>query len=525
MTTEQSGPSDHTDPAEQADPTGRNEQPDQAGEPDQNGQPGGARRRRPRWAVASVAAAVLLAGGGTAYWASAASGGGGTPAAALSARDTARAASPGSVGPSAPGIAPGEPDPSGSGVTYRADAPLPQGPATAPSFKAGGDVTEAEVARLAAALGITGAPRLSGELWQAGVVADSSGPRLQVNLKAPGTWSFTRYQAGGSDDCQRGKDTCGPATLPGGGAQAPDAGRAPAPGAASGTDSGAGTPVGEEAAKAAAAPVLAAAGQDGAKLDARQVQGSVRVVTADPVVGGLPTQGWQSTVSVGADGQVVAATGELKTPVRSAEQPVVGAREALDRLNAASGGGSGTGPGTGPSGCATSVPLEPDTAVGPTDTLPCNPEPRPMKPPRTETVRSAVLGLASGTVDGGRGLVPAWLFEVAGTGGGADRTVAQPAARDGGTAPGAGRTVPGFSYSSADRKLTVNFWGGACSTYAAQARESAEAVTVKITDTPANPGGSCIMIAKDMSVTVTLEQPLGARKVVDGTTGKPLARQ
>ncbi|WUC83660.1 hypothetical protein OHS33_10045 [Streptomyces sp. NBC_00536] len=488
--------------------------------------PGGA-RRRPRWAVASVAAAVLLAGGGTAYWASTAYGGTGTGAAeaSMSARDAGRAASPGSpgsVGPSAPGIAPGEPDPSGSGVTYRADGPLPQGPASAPSFAAGGDVTEAEVARLATALGISGTPRHEGDFWQAGVVGDPSGPRLQVTLKAPGTWNFTRHLAGGSDNCVRGKDTCGPATLPGGdGAQAPAAGQAPASGTAAGPASPAGTAVSEEAAKAAAAPLLAAAGQDGAKLDARQVRGSVRVVTADPVVGGLPTQGWQSTVSVGPDGQVVAGTGELKAPVRSAEQPVVGAKEALDRLNAASGGGSGTGPG----GCATSVPLEPDTAVGPTDTLPCNPEPRPMKPPRTETVRSAVLGLAAGTVDGGRGLVPAWLFEVAGNGGGAARTVSQPAARDGATAPQPGRTVPGFSYSGADRKLTVNFWGGACSTYAAEARESAEAVTVKITDTPTNPGGACIMLAKEMSVTVTLEQPLGNRKVVDGTTGKPLPRQ
>ncbi|MDJ0383304.1 hypothetical protein [Streptomyces sp. G-G2] len=483
----------------------------------------GARRRRPAWAVASVAAAVVLAGGGTAYWATTAYGGTGKDSAAASAASRSSATAP-SPGPSAPGIAPGEPDPSGSGVTYRSQGPLPQGPGTAPSFAAGGDVTEAEVARLASALGISGAPRLSGELWQAGVVADPSGPRLQVNLKAPGTWSFTRYQAGGTDNCTRGKDTCGPATLPGGGAQAPGAASVPGSDAVPPPAADTAKPLSEEAAKKAAAPLLAAAGQNGAKLDARQVQGSVRVVTADPVVGGLPTQGWQSTVSVGPDGQVVAGTGELKAPVRSAEQPVVGAQEALDRLNAASGPAPGTG--TGPSACATSVPLEPETPVGPGDTPPCNPDPRPMKPPRTETVGSAVLGLAAGTVDGARGLVPAWLFEVTGTsGGGAARTVVQPAARDAGPAPQGGRTVPGFSYSATDRKLTVHFWGGACSTYAAQARESAEAVTVKITDTPNEAGRVCILIAKEMSVTVTLEQPLGNRSVVDATTGKPLARQ
>ncbi|MET9610843.1 hypothetical protein ABZZ17_38135 [Streptomyces sp. NPDC006512] len=486
-----------------------------------------ATRRRPSWAIGSIAAAVLLAGGGTAYWASTAhgdgTGGGGRTGdrAASAPRDAATPSAP----PSAPnGIAPGEPDPSGSGVTYKADVPLPEAPATAPSFAASGEITSDEVARLAKALGIDGAPRLSGDVWQAGESADGSGPRLTVTRKAPGTWSFSRFQGvpgqgdgtgnGVGDDCVRGKDTCGPATLPQGGADAP----------AARTDSG-GKPVSEEAAKAAAAPVLAAAGQGDARVDARLVQGSVRVVSADPVVGGLPTQGWSSKVSVGADSKVVAGSGELKAPVRSGEQPVVGAVEALARLNARN-TGDGTGP--GPSGCATSVPLTPDTPTGATDTVPCNPEPRPMKPPRTESVRGAVLGLAPGTVDGGRGLVPAWLFEVAGKSGGAGHTVVEPAAAEGGggtPVPPQGRTVPGFSYAEADRKLTVNFWGGVCSSYAVEAREEGPSVLVKITDTPNKPGQACIMVAQEMAQTVTLKEPLGDRKVVDATTGKPLPRQ
>ncbi|MET9322669.1 hypothetical protein ABZX75_21115 [Streptomyces sp. NPDC003038] len=462
-------------------------------------------RRRPAWAIGSIAAAVLLAGGGGAYWASTAYGDG-----APGSRTAGPAASaPRDAGsPSGPGIAPGEPDPSGGGVVYRADVPLPEGPAKAPAFTASGEVTSAEAARLAAALGIAGDPRPSGDVWLAGEAADGSGPRLTVTRKAPGTWNFQRYQAAGNgagDDCARGKDTCGPATLPHG---------------ADGT----GKPVSEEAAKAAAAPVLAAAGQEGAKLDARLIQGSVRVVSADPVIGGLPTQGWSTKVSVGADAQVVAGSGELKAPVRAAEQPVVGAVEALARLNASSGGSDGTAP--GPSGCASSVPLEPDApATGP-GAVPCNPEPRPMKPPRTETVRGAVLGLVPGTVDGARGLVPAWLFEVAGKDGGPGHTVTQPAAAAEDTpGPKDGRTVPGFSYAAGDRKLTVNFWGGVCSSYAMEAREQKEAVLVKITDTPHKPGQACIMLAQEMSLTVTLQQPLGDRKVLDATTGKPLPRQ
>ncbi|MFD9337894.1 hypothetical protein ACFWBF_26365 [Streptomyces sp. NPDC060028] len=483
-----------------------------------------ATRRRPAWAVGSIAAAVLLAGGGTAYWASTAYGDA-SPGRGRTG-DSAASAPRVAPSPSGPGIAPGEPDPSGGGVTYTADVALPEAPAGAPSFAASGEVTADEVARLATALGLAGAPRLSGDVWVAGESGDGSGPRLTVARTAPGTWNFSRFQGNGNgtgngagDDCVRGKDTCGPATLPQSdqGAQGEQGARSAA--------GGAGKPVTEEAAKTASAPVLAAAAQSGARLDARLTQGSIRVVSADPVIGGLPTQGWTTKISVGADSQVVAGSGELKAPVRAAEQQVVGAVEALARLNAASSGSDGTGP--GPSGCATTVPLSPDTPVGPTDTLPCNPEPRPMKPPRTESVRGAALGLVPGTVDGARGLVPAWLFEVAGKDGGPGHTVTQPAAaaQDPGPTPAKGRTVPGFSYAAPDRKLTVNFWGGVCSTYGLEVREESASVMVKITDTPQKPGQACIMIAKEMSLTASLQQPLGDRKVVDATTGKPLPRQ
>ncbi|MFD3757814.1 hypothetical protein [Streptomyces sp. NPDC058622] len=476
-------------------------------------------RRRPAWAIGSIAAAVLLAGGGTAYWASTAHGDG---AAEDRTADTAASAPRGAGSPTGPGIAPGEPDPAGGGVVYRADVKLPEAPATAPAFAASGEVTAEEVSRLAAALGITGAPRLTGDSWLAGEAADGSGPRLTVTRTAPGTWNFTRFQGrdpgsgnGVGDDCVRGRDTCGPATLPGAGGSGADTG------AGAGAS---GQPVPEEAAKAAAAPVLAAAGQAGAKPDARLTQGSVRVVVADPVVDGLPTQGWSTRVGVGGDGSVVSGSGELKAPVRAAEQPVTGAVEALARLNARSGGSDGAGP--APSACATAVPLEPEGQLGTAERLPCKPEPRPVKPPRTEAVKGAVLGLAPGTVDGARGLVPAWHFEVAGKDGGPGRTVTEPAAAQESTpGPKDGRTVPGFSYAEADRKLTVNFWGSPCSTYAVEAREQAASVLVKITDTPNKPGQACIMIAQESALTVTLQQPLGDREVLDATTGKPLPRQ
>ncbi|MYT23795.1 hypothetical protein GTW69_26530, partial [Streptomyces sp. SID7760] len=83
-------------------------------------------RRRPAWAIGSIAAAVLIAGGGTAYWAAAASDDGGRVA---RTGDSAASAPRVAPSPSGPGIAPGEPDPHGGGVTYRADVKLPDAPA------------------------------------------------------------------------------------------------------------------------------------------------------------------------------------------------------------------------------------------------------------------------------------------------------------------------------------------------------------------------------------------------------------
>ncbi|MEV7418927.1 hypothetical protein [Streptomyces sp. NPDC089919] len=480
-------------------------------------------RRRPRAAVLAVAAAVLLAGGGGAFWAATAADGGAATASKAALGEDAQAVGRGDATPPK-GIAVGEPDPTGGGVRYVAKGTLPAGPGTAPGYAVTGEVTKAEVARLAAALGLAGEPVLSGGQWQAGVVKDAGGPRLTVARQAPGAWTFTAYQRGG-DNCKKGTDQCGPATLP---------------------EGGAGTPVDGAAARAAAAPVLKAAGQDAAKLDTSQVQGAQRVVNADPVIGGLPTSGWRTTVLVGADGKVTGGTGNLKAPVKGGQESVISAGQALNRLNASTlgraaadcavpvpdeagtgvtddgapdpGHGAATGAegrGSGPDGPTAADPQQPGAA-----TSPCDPSARP-KQPRTETVEGAVLGLTPRSDDKGSRLVPAWLFSVAGRDGLAGHTVAQPALASeepAGTLP----SVPGFSYQEAGRKLTVHFWGGVCSTYRAEVRESSAAVRVTIVDTPRDPGRACILIAQDMSVTVTLQQPLGGRKVIDATSGETL---
>ncbi|GAA2264037.1 membrane protein [Streptomyces ruber] len=465
-------------------------------------------RRRPSTVVGAVAAAVLLAGGGGAYLAATADGhtdgglraerdpgaGGAPPPLALGGhgRDTGG------------GVAPGEPHP--GGAAYRADGDLPGGPDSAPVYRPAGEVTSADVTRLARALGVEGTPRAEGRTWRVGTVKDGSGPVLRVNRQAPGTWSFSRYTPG-TDNCGK-PDVC-------------------ARGSASG-----GAPVSEAAAKEAAAPVLEAVGQGAAELDAGQVTGAVRVVNADPEVGGLPTYGWATGIQVGADGRVVGGSGNLKAPEKDDTYPVIDSRKALDLMNEPGPVDGGGRQGIG--GCAGPVPLrERDGSPCPAPTV--GPEPEPL------TVAGAVFGLAAHHVDGEQALVPSWLFEVRPNGTGRNFTVTHPAvdpaylaaaepaepsprvpAEPGGdatAAPPAARDVKIEGWTADGSDLTVSFWGGVCSQYSASADEETGRVTVTATEKPAPPGKVCITIARATERTVRLDAPLGDREVV-GSDGR-----
>lgn len=447
--------------------------------------------------VASVAAGVLLAGGGGAYLVSGADG-------AATPRDTTAAPPPlhldGKSGTDGgPGIAPGEPDPNGGGAVYKAKGPLPQGPSSAAVHRPEGRVTAAEVTRLAQALGIPGTPRLEGGVWKIAPEKDASGLRLDVAAEAPGSWTFARQDGGPiGDTCLKGKEC-------------------PPPGEAKPPTGG---PVSEAAARAAAAPVLKAVGQDDAKLDASQLMGTVRVVNADPVVGGLPTYGWSTGIHVGPGGELVAGSGQLKEPAKAAEYPVIGAGKALEELNRAA-----SGPGSiSIGGCATAPPADAPQA-------PCEPA-----PPRELAVTGAVFGLASQFVDGERALVPSWLFQVEGQAGAKPHTVVQTAVAPEHLAPpttkptpeqpdAAARRIESYRVDGAGTKLSVTFWGGVCSTYTATAEESAGKVTVRVTEKPIDPDKACIAIAVEVTKTVTLEQPLGSRTVVDAASGEPVPRK
>ncbi|MEX0173245.1 hypothetical protein [Streptomyces sp. LMG1-1-1.1] len=484
-------------------------------------------RRRRNVIAASVAAGVLFAGGGGVYLAATASGEAKSAGAGGAAADAAGSPPPlrlesGGSGDGGAGIAPGEPDPGGGpqGTVYTAKGPLPQGPSSAAVHRPEGLVTSAEVTRLAEALGISGSPVLEGQVWTIRPEKDGSGPRLDVARKAPGNWTYSWYDGGPvGDSCLKGK-AC------------------PPPGEAK--PSRGGSPVSEAAARAAAAPILKVLGQDDAKVTASQVMdGSVRVVNADPVIGGLPTYGWSTGLHIGPDGRPVAGSGMLEEPAAGATYPVIGAAKALAELNEES---KGTGP-VGIGGCATDPPAgvdgngKDDSAGGGSGkggpAAPCQ-SIAEVAPPTEVPVTGAVFGLAAKDVAGERVLVPAWLFT-------ADPVDASPytvvetavapeflappvkPSPEQGTAPV--RQVESYRPDEGGRKLTVTFWGGVCSTYTVTAQETPEAVTVRITESPADPDRVCVAMAVEVSKTVALKDPVGSRTVVDAASGQPVPRR
>ncbi|MEU5025036.1 hypothetical protein [Streptomyces milbemycinicus] len=506
-------------------------------------------RRRSPLAIASVAAAVLLAGGGGAYWASTAAGGGTQdPGAAQKDGSPKPLALDGFASRGTEGIAPGEPNPYGR--EYKAAGKLPDGPESAPVYRTGAKVSKAEVARLAKALDVAGTPRADHGVWKVGGIKDAMGPVLQVSQKAPGGWSYTAYGSPGGTSCVEQPDTAtgtqpsdtqtsdaegsgkscpsyrgGAGDSKGSGSKGSGAEGSSSEGSGSKGSAGSDKAVSEAKAKRAAQPVLDALGLDGAKLDATQLYGAVRVVKADPVLDGLPTYGWRTSLQVAADGQLVGGDGLLSKPAEDDTYPLIGAAEAMKRLNKGGDTAGGADDAPGKAKPAEKAPEEADTASasGTADKV---------------TVRKATLGLAARSVDGRRALVPSWLFQVGPSS--ADdvmNTVTYPAVEPkfikkpspSGTSPS---SKPGeeqvddiTSYTVAGKTLTVRFWGGVCESYSVSAKESSSQVKLEIKGKRLHPGRPCILIAKQIDKKVELDKPLGDRKVVDARTGEAVPKR
>jgi hypothetical protein len=84
--------------------------------------------------------------------------------------------------------------------------------------------------------------------------------------------------------------------------------------------------------------------------------------------------------------------------------------------------------------------------------------------------------------------------------------------------------VTAASLSADGRTLTLTGWGGVCAEYRGDAKETGTEVYVVISSTPTiDKDMACIELAKEISVDVTLQAPLGTRVVVDGNTSERVA--
>ena len=285
--------------------------------------------------------------------------------------------------------------------------------------------------------------------------------------------------------------------------------------------------VSSELAREVGRTVLSASGVDPDAAHEQSV-GPAHSMAVDPVVDGMSTAGFTTTVTVMGT-TVQSAQGWSASTERGAKYPVITAKEAWDAL------------------VRTPLPMP----------LVACPEPLPEGQDPVAcgglvTVTRAGLGLSLQWSGERPLLVPSWLFEVEGSPQPLVQVALEPAyVRATGdvptSAPGGG--VPGSTGSAAppsapstepgpdkpmsrftsvrrgadDSALQVRFWGGVedCYEYAVRAEESADTVALSLSERTMF-DGACIDMAQEYDRTVRLDEPLGGRRVVDADTGETL---
>ena len=398
---------------------------------------------------------------------------------------------------------------------------LPSGPDSARVYRFGSG--QADAGRLADALGLEPDQVRTGDS-----VAADQGTVLRVGTGPGSPWQFARAGAYVCLDPLAGEDPDGAVS---------STCAAPPPSSRPGPDD----PPSEAETIAAAGPVFAAVGLDptDAEVEDQPVSrfsgaADTRTVRVDPDVDNAPTTGFETSVTVDADG-ILTASGTLGRPMPFDSYPVIGADEAVDLLAAMP---------VPLIACAESdVPVPPGPACG-----------GPME------VTGATFG-RSMQWEGARErplLVPSWLFDIKGS----TQPVAivavdpaylaDPLPTDPGDGPsGSGSGVsgspgtvdpvapvepvapavePSASTSRFDSvapvdggaALRVSFYGGvdSCYSYNVVARESADQVVLRLVEKRS--GEVCIDLAQQYERTVKLAEPLGNRTVVDADSGSPL---
>lgn len=380
--------------------------------------------------------------------------------------------------------------------------------------------TEASVRRLAAALGLAGSPRT---VANARVVTHGLAA-LRVAEGPGNAWQFARQDAGPCLDA---------VTVTPGSANGSGCAVAAAP-AYVGTTPAAppGRPVTARAALAVARPVLQAVGLDPGRARTQDLRPFV-MVRVDPTVGGLPTFGAATTVTVDAAG-IRSAQGWLAGTLPGDAYPLVSAREAFDRLDRLP-------------VPMTATPTAQCPAIGAGAVAPWPACGGPV------TVVGATLGLSLQWEGDRPLLVPSWLFAVKGS----DQPLAQVAVdpayvqapatppvpstvptTEPGTGPGLGGGVPPdaptaeptvasrfgtVARGAESHTLVVTFTGGVamCVRYQVLAKESADRVVLSLDEQRAT-RGPCVALAQVYERTVRLRAPLGDRSVVDAASGRVL---
>lgn len=397
-------------------------------------------------------------------------------------------------------------------------ATLPAGPDRARVYRFPSG--QADAGRLADALGVE-----PGQVRAGDAVAADQGTVLRVGTGRGSPWQFARAGAYLCLDRLVGEGADGSVSST---CAAPPPSKRPAVTA----------PPSEDAARDAARSILAALGHDGddAAIEPTNTFGTAvdsLTLRLDPAVDDAPTTGLSTSVTVDADG-VLTASGWLGEPRPSDSYPVIGAREAVDRL------------------AAMPVPL----MACPESTVPVPPGPAcggPME------VTGATFGRSVQWEGAGQRalLVPSWLFAIRGATEPIAIVAVDPAyladplptdPSDG--ASGSGSGVPG-SPGTADpgssappvapaveptamtsrfdsvapanggAALRVTFYGGvdSCYTYDVVAKESPDQVSLRLVEK--RNAEVCIDLAQQYERVVTLATPLGNRRVVDGDTKAP----
>lgn len=189
-----------------------------------------------------------------------------------------------------------------------------------------GDTTEAAVAKLAKAFGVSGSVKKDGEAWTVGD-GSKSGDTLYVS-NGGGVFSMsTQFAGGGSSGCAMSDPV------------APDAAVAsdqPMPECVPVTTTIPANAPTAASAKKAATDVLKAAGVDidGAKVTTESFDGATQNVRFQHTVDGATVDGYETYVGVGPRDEIISASGYLGTPSSVGSYELASLTRAVERLNA-----------------------------------------------------------------------------------------------------------------------------------------------------------------------------------------------